>query len=284
MRRTCLSAAVGALLALGAGTRAGAQEPLQPLPEGAVVVPPGSQVTIIQVLPPLPSVAPPAAPAELSRPSPIQPAPPSAPPEAATPRATAWVHVHGGPNVRLEAVLADEMAWRPMCQAPCDIRVPVDALYRVSAPGMQPSKGIHLAASDGDRVVLESDLTSEAAHVGGEALMITGGGAIIAGGVLLYLDAIAAGICSTPDSGCSGSSALLWTGIGAAAVGTVALISGIKLFQPSSVEQSSGGAPAPVERGAAREDHFLRSPIWRQSTEASIAPRTTSLPIFTTTF
>lgn len=273
--RVCPLCLVGAL-SVGLSSTAFAQEAWpRPAPGPVVVVPSGEPVTVVTVLPPLP-------PAE-AQPAPAPPiviplTPPSAP---RSPRA--WVHVQGGPHLLLEAVAPGETDWKPVCRAPCDVQVPLDALYRVTASGMQMSKSVHLEAGEGDRVVLDVDPTSEVAHAGGEALIILGGVGLIAGGVMLYADAVDAAACNVPGGGgCSASTALLWAGIGSAAVGAVALIGGIKMVQPTSLEQStSGGEPRP---GSARNDAWRRLPIWHESVETATAPRATTLPLLSGTF
>jgi hypothetical protein len=148
---------------------------------------------------------------------------------------------------------------------------------------MQTSKNVHLAATDGEHVTVTVNPTSETSHIGGEALVILGGVGVFAGGVLLYADAITASICSVPYSQCSGSAALFWTGIGSAAVGAVGLIAGIRMVQPTGVEQSAGASDI-RERAAARDDRYKRSPVWRDALQADTTPHVTSLPIFSTTF
>jgi hypothetical protein len=179
-------------------------------------------------------------------------------------------------------VLPGETDWRPVCRAPCDISVRVDALYRVTGAGIQASKVVQLAAADGDEVLLDVDPTTEATHVGGEALIIGGGVALVTGGILLYVDALTAGICS--DGTCSSSNGVLWVGVGAAAVGAVAVIAGVRMAQPTSLEQSTGAREEPPLR-AARNDKWLRTPMWRDvASESNALPRPTSLPLLSGTF
>jgi hypothetical protein len=283
MRAPLYSAAIAAVL--GLASTAGAQEtvylggtPPRPGPgDDVLIVPPGSMVTIVNgaALPPLP---PP--PAPLPPPTVVM----SPPPLVLSAQATAWVHLEGRPNLALEAVLPNETDWKRMCTAPCDRRMPIDALYRVTSPGMQTSKTVHLYAQDGEHVTVTVDPTSETTHTGGEALLILGGVGVLAGGILLYVDAVTSGLCATPDSGCSSMpGAVFWTGIGSAAVGAVGIIAGIKMMQPTSVEQSAG--PGDVrERAAARDDRYKRSPIWRDALQTETTPKVTSVPIFSTTF
>jgi hypothetical protein len=241
------------------------------------VVPQGSPVTI--VLPQLP-------PPTVYAPAPAPPAPivVAPAPVAAPPRPMAWVHLQGGSNLVLEAVLPGQTDWKPMCQAPCDVKVPIDALYHVKSPGMELSKAIQLAAAENDHVTLTVDPTSESTHAGGEALVILGGVAILTGGIILYVDAVESSICDTPYSGCSGfSKGVFWAGIGSAAVGAVGLGVGIKMMQPTSIEQTSGTVD-PRERAAARDDRFRRSPVWRDALVTDAGPKATSIPLFSTSF
>jgi hypothetical protein len=289
MKAPHASAALAAIVTLALASTAGAQETVivgGPAPKPAagddiVVVPAGSTITIVNGLPPLPPL-PPAAPL------PVPVVPPAAPPQAPLP--TAWVHLQGSPNLVLEAVLPGQTDWRPVCRDACDKRVPLDGLYRVTRQGMQVSKSVHLAALDGDHVTLTVDPTAESTHTAGEALIILGGVGILGGGVILYADAVTAGLCSTPYSGCSSpGTGLLWAGLGAAVVGGVALVAGIKMVQPSSVEQSpvAGGAGAagdPRDRPLAREDAYKRSPVWHDALQADLAPKVTSTPLFSASF
>jgi hypothetical protein len=284
MRALLYSAAAATALTLASAASAqetifiGGAPPKPVAGDEVVVVPPGTPVTIVQVLPPLP-------PPTLAAPRPPATPPPAAVTPASIPetKQAAWVHLQGGPNLALEAVLPDRTDWKLICRAPCDVQVPLDALYRVTSPGMQTSKSMRLAATDGDRVTITVNPTSDGTHVGGEALIILGGIGLFAGGVLLYADAITAAVCSTPYSQCSGSGPLLWTGIGSAAAGAVGLIAGIRMIQPTGVEQSAGGGDA-RERAAARDDRYTRSPIWRDALQLDPTPRVTSVPIFSTTF
>ncbi len=241
-----------------------------------VVIPPSDQVTIVTVLPSLPAE-------RYAAPGPTQAAPASLPLPSGTTtsRPSAWVHLQGGPNLRLEAVAQNETDWKQVCRAPCDTWVPLDAVYRVTSPGMQTSKTVHIEASDGERVVVEVDPTTEATHVAGEALIITGGVAVLTGGVLLYADAVSAGLCSM--GGCSSSPGLLWAGLGSAAVGAVGLIAGIRMIQPTGVEQGAAGREAPGSV-TSRDDRFRRLPAWREPSQVGSSPTVTSFPVFSTTF
>jgi hypothetical protein len=276
MRAHHASAAFAAFVTLAVASPAGAQETVivgGPAPRPAagddiVVVPAGSTVTIVSGRPALP---------------PLPPAPPVvAPPPTPLPRA--WVHLQGSPNLVLEAVLPGQTDWRPVCRDACDKRVPLDALYRVTRQGMQVSKSVHLTALDGDHVTITVDPTSESTHTAGEALIILGGVGVLGGGVILYADAVTAGLCSTPYSGCSSpGTGLLWAGIGAAVVGGIALVAGIKMVQPTSLEQSPG--PGDMrDNPVAREDHYKRFPVWRDPVQADLTPKVTSMPLFSASF
>jgi len=247
--------------------------------DDVLIVPPGTMVTVVNgngTPTPLAPLPPPPLPPPV-----IFTAPPSV---SVSSRPSAWVHLQGGPNLVLEGVLPDQTDWRQMCRGPCDIRVPIDALYRVTSQGMQPSKTVHLATvADGEHVTITVDPTGETTHTMGEALVIVGGVGVLAGGILLYVEALTAGICATPDSGCTGSAGVFWAGVGSAAVGAVGVIAGIKMMQPTSLEQSWG--PVDIrERAAARDDHYKRAPMWHDALQAETAPRVTSVPLFSTTF
>jgi len=288
--RVITALAVSLTLSVVAPAPARAAEPIPALPAlpdaptavvngngQIVVVVPSTPGTTITILPPLP------APTPLAPPVVVSPnVEPPATPRPAT--ETALVHLNGRTQLTLDAVFSGETTWKPVCGAPCDAPMPLDALYRVTGPEVQPSKAFRLAALAGERVVIDVDPTTDAAHAGGEALMIGGGIGIVGGAAILYVDLLASAACVDGGSGCGPSSGVLWTGIGALAVGTAALIAGIVVIQPTSVEQSTG--PRGVAFGkTAKNDGWLRAPVWRDpSAEEASLPKAMSVPLFTTSF
>lgn len=212
---------------------------------------------------PVAPVAPSAPPAYTPLPfSPLLPPPPRAP------RRSVWVHVESHHPVVLELLTPEETRWQRICEAPCDGEVPLDGVYRVSGHGLAPSRLLELEANPGDRVVVDVNARTYEQHRTGDHLILT---SYIAGAVGLGLEIGALSV----DASSPAQPALVWSGVGAAALAIACTISGYILLQPTGLSQSSVTAGAPVSR----------LPVWREVDPASRgAARVTNVPLFSTTF
>lgn len=72
------------------------------------------------------------------------------------------------------AVLEEERAgnWQPVCTAPCQKDLPLDATYRISGAGIRNSNGFRLNAAPGDRLRLTADTASSTAHTLGMVMLV----------------------------------------------------------------------------------------------------------------
>jgi hypothetical protein len=164
----------------------------------------------------------------------------------------------------LELLTPEETRWQRICESPCDGEVPLDGMYRVSGHGLAPSRILELEANPGDRVVVDVTPRTFDEHRTGDRLIIT---SYIAGAVGLGLEIGALSI----DPSSPAQPALLWTGVGAAALAIGCTIGGYVLLQPTGLSQSE------VTPG--------RVAVWRDVDPLGRGmPRPTNVPLFTTTF
>jgi hypothetical protein len=209
------------------------------------------------------------------------------------PPSTAKVRIDSTATVTLEALADSSGDWKPICQSPCDVDVPMDALYRVTGPATVTSRSFHLLpVPNGGRVVLDVDPTSKATPVGTKALRIGGAVTLGVGVALMGADALGTFLCSpgflgsaggAPPGGCSNST-LLWSGLAAAAVGATALILGLAMGQSTGVQQSSRRNDAPGGTSAGN-DGWIRLPSWRDASPAMGAlPTPASAAVFSFAF
>jgi hypothetical protein len=95
----------------------------------------------------------------------------------------ATVHVTSNRPVALERSspsAPDE--WVAVCKSPCDVALPLVAVYRIGGAGVRASEPFALRARDGERVVLTVDAgSSNAANVG--TVAIVGGVVLLVAGL-----------------------------------------------------------------------------------------------------
>src|SRR5262249_26075230 len=72
--------------------------------------------------------------------------------------------------------------WEPVCAAPCAMRVPADAMYRVAGPTVTPSDAFVLRGGDAK---LRVDAGSRKAHTGGVVSLVFGIPTAVVGGILI---------------------------------------------------------------------------------------------------
>jgi hypothetical protein len=187
---------------------------------------------------------------------------------------TVFVHIDGGPGMRLESRTADgdEDAWILSCEAPCDLNLSTQLEYRVSAKGTgkHPSDPFSLKAIPGQREVIALSVDSHA-PAGGIALLSTGivvaaTGFVTAMGELFY-----SVTCSPPSDGGSGTATCgsrtpVYEGAGVAmAIGGVLVVVGALVIASSHyVHQTQTIAdlflPIPAGLDAAA---WPPAPAWR---------------------
>ncbi|MBX3185738.1 MAG: hypothetical protein KF819_01935 [Labilithrix sp.] len=108
---------------------------------------------------------------------------------------TVDVHLEGDADAQLEVRTPD--GWVPVCAAPCDRAVRLDARYRIGGSGVRPSSAFSLHASDGARVVLHADTASSTGFTGGIVMLSAGTLAAAFGGLVLL--SAASGLGSRHD-------------------------------------------------------------------------------------
>jgi hypothetical protein len=72
------------------------------------------------------------------------------------------------------------------CRVPCKLDLPKDGLYRISGPGLRPSKPFRLTPDESDRVALQITPASTVTYDTGFALTLAGSAALTLGAVVAY--------------------------------------------------------------------------------------------------
>ncbi len=184
---------------------------------------------------------------------------PEAPPqEAAAPNDDTYVELPAGPEAMTLQQSVQGVSgpvWRPLCAAPCRMRVGRAFHYRLDGPGLVTSDAFVLPAA-WNAVRIEVDAAHSARKIGGIAATLTGAGSALYG--LVFLAASSAG--TTRDSTTSQDrvltseerGALRGVGSGLLVLGVVALAVGIPLWVGNAQTQVGvaplGAPPAPPGR------------------------------------
>ncbi len=181
---------------------------------------------------------------------------------------TARVHLQSESRARLviETHVPGSPGWSSCCASPCDLDLPVDRDYRVSADGVVPSACVRLTARPGDNVVLDAHPVSQKVHttslvlLGVGLVLFTAGDAI--SDVFLGLEAAQVADKEPPPKL---ASELIVPGLVIAAVGAVAFGTGGALFlatrNPTTVTQSTTPCPTPVWQAAHDTASAPASPV-----------------------
>jgi hypothetical protein len=116
-------------------------------------------------------ITPPSAP-----PAPAPPAPEPPPPPMRGP--LVWVHIASPKHVTLNRRLDESGSWAHACDSPCDVELPIADEYEIAGLGNGPTKAFRLNASAGQSVVLSIEPPSIGGIVLGGALVLLGGVAL----------------------------------------------------------------------------------------------------------
>lgn len=145
------------------------------------------------------------------------------------------VHLDAPTGVALE--MRDDRNWQQVCNAPCDIRVPLEGEYRTRGNGFRPSPAFTLKPMNGHTLVrVDAVWSSDSGGGAGVALIVLGGVVLVVGAVILLVGA-GSSLSSSSDSpalvagaGVMGGAALL------VVIGAVVLASrpGTTVTQPKT--------------------------------------------------
>jgi hypothetical protein len=189
------------------------------------------------------------------------PTPPPVPPRA---NPDVFVHILT-PGMTLETSFPRQGEWTFACRTPCDVYVPWNYDYRVTAYGARPTPTFTLESHAGKRIALRADLASSDTWTGGVFLVAAGASTAAVGLVVDFAGFVAAEDCrfSAPSpTGCSvtGSETV---GTALLVVGVVAVGVGLGLLMRDRRSQRSRttsevGSTQPLRPDVA----ILRAPVW----------------------
>ncbi len=223
-----------------------------------------------------------------------QPPPPSPVYLQAVQAGQVVVRIAAPQDVTLELKSRDTRAWQPVCNAPCNVPVPLDADYRVVGEGMRSTSTFKLVDVPGRPVDVEVEPASKASFGGGIALLSVGGAAVVIGLTVALVGAVAndtdglgCGIDNPDPSSCPSNSGngLVTGGLVTAAVGAAALVGGIVLTVSnahSSTRQAVASwlPPLPGRPQVA----WTASPTDGAGEGRAVLPRFTGLPLLSHSF
>jgi hypothetical protein len=229
---------------------------------------------------------------------PVTTPPPAALPPAATPPPAAsmvMVHIDADADVILEQQVAGGRwaggEWRDVCQAPCDMSLPTNTMYRVGGPGVKSSRPFSIEASGG-KAVLDVHGASSGAFAGGIVLVSLGPLAILVGSLVALVGAAEnASDCSFVSSSCSSSrgDGLVAGGLVTLGIGVAATVIGGVLIGTNSrtkVGQPLAGVAKLSEKDILKTlGPTTRIPTWNTSLERTPPPSTPMvIPFYSGTF
>lgn len=219
-------------------------------------------------------------------------------PTAGTPPpgvAMVTVHIDADADVILEQQVAGGRwaggEWRDVCQAPCDMSLPTNTMYRVGGPGVRSSRPFSIEGRDG-KAVLEVHGASSGAFVGGIVLISLGPLAIIVGAGVALAGAFENSVsCSGIYSTCSSNSGdgLVAGGLVTMGIGLAATIIGGVLIGTNSktkVQQPLISMAKLSDKDIVKtQDVTPRVPTWNTALERTPPPSTPLvLPLYSGTF
>ena len=180
----------------------------------------------------------------------------------------ALVHMDGDWLVTLEQQDLDE--WREVCDAPCDVRLPIDAKYRTHGRGIQASAPFSLAPRGG-RAELHVIPVSDSNRSTAVTLMVAGA-VMMPVGILVVL-----GVLFNADRWTDAATplAIAGTGLVVLSAGFISLIAGGALASVGSTKVTQPLATPKV--GA-------RSPTWNMAVAQTPSATSFVVPIFSGTF
>jgi hypothetical protein len=208
--------------------------------------------------------------------APIAPPPSAAPSLAApSPAGSATVHVESEVPVVVERRQGRE--WVFACSSPCNAELPLAGLYRIRGTDVRNTSAFHLNARPGETVVLDVNGASRGNFTGGIVLTAVGGGAILIGALVLYVEAVMDWASTAAGgSGPSNDSSVNTVGGVMVAGGAAALVVGVILLSRnmhSKVDQSP-------DAQRQRQDAWVRGPTWHDDKAANQMPRALGMPLF----
>ncbi len=180
------------------------------------------------------------------------------------------VHVEGDEAAVLEMRGPKGGAFVPMCHAPCDRVLPLDATYRIAGAGLRTSANFQLMGSEGKPIIIDVNPGHKGAFVGG--IVMTAIGPVVAlAGLMVY--GVAAALQSTKlSSDSSGGKTvggvMMLSGLALAAVGIPLLITN----SSTKVTQQLG---VPAKDGRIK----LRLPEYRDVAHEVPMPGTSYVPV-----
>jgi len=179
---------------------------------------------------------------------------------------TVRVELDGDPRTVLEMSWGDRH-WQPVCRAPCNVRVPLEARYRVNGDGIQPSHRFALPSTYGAAHVAAVP-ASASTHAFGIVLLSLGGASFVAG-LQTMLVAVFTESCSDCIGGFASTTEpnVAWALMGG---GLIALVAGGVLVGETrtQVDVSTADVPAAFAPPVVPERRAL------------VLPPTVGLPVF----
>ena len=232
-----------------------------------------------------------------AKPLPTTPAP--LPAVGTPPPAVAMVTVHidaDGDAILEQQVTGGRWAggeWRDVCQAPCDISLPSNTMYRVGGPGVRTSRPFSIEGQNG-KAVLEVHTASSGAFAGGIVLISLGPLAIIVGSLVALVGAAEnTTFCYSSSTSCSsnqgdglvaGGLVTMGVGLGATFVGAVLLgtNSRTKVQQPLVTNVAAKLSDKDILKTLGPT---TRIPTWNTALERTPPPSTPMvIPFYSGTF
>jgi len=158
-----------------------------------------------------------------------------------------FVHIDSPEPVTLELAVGDK-GGRAMCEAPCDMAVPLEASYRITGK-VRASRAFTIAARPNDRVLLTIDPASKGGFAGGVVMVSLGGVSMALGGLTYLVSAIIYEGTShrTGSGGKTVGLVMVGLGVGAIAGGiTMMVVNGSTGVDQASAPSPAAPAPAPA--------------------------------------
>jgi hypothetical protein len=243
-----------------------------PEPPPLPPAPPKPQPT---VAPPVPTVAP------TATTPPVETLPPVTGPAVK-------VHINSPVFASLQRRPRGGQSFLKACDAPCDLDMPLNDDYMVSAAGAK-TMPVKLAGQPGQTVIIDVDPPSDGGKVGG-VIMIVVGAIGFSIGLVVDLVGLLVESASNATGSTSNNDGVLIAGLVITGVSLGLGIGGIVVFVKSGntdITTKTGFLSPKIPGAPDSDDRYVRTPVWHTPSSferAAQGPAATTVPIFSHSF
>ena len=190
------------------------------------------------------------------------------------------VHMEGDEEAVLEVQdRGDKRSFQPVCHAPCNKMLPLDAMYRITGEGIRESRTFKLVGAAGQAIQLNVNPGHSGGFAGGLVMTIIGPVALLSGAFVYSAGSVGTTSFSTAGFSTRSNEGLQVTGGVLMLAGAALTAVGIPLLVSNARTKVTQEVGNPVRR-----DAMLRTPTFRDSAHELQMPAFSVVPVFSRAF